>query len=55
MDLYLAANSLLHYNKLEEITKYVPTGDSHQNVEFRSDRRVVPRDSSNVKLTVSKM
>ncbi len=55
MDLYSVANSLLYYNKLKEITKYVPAGDSHQNVEFCSHRTITPRDSSNAKLVVSKM
>ncbi len=55
MDLYLVANSLLHSNKLEEITKYVPVGDSHQNVEFCSHRIVAPRDSRSAKLAISKM
>ncbi len=55
MDLYLATNSLLHYNKLEKITKYVLVGDSHQNVEFCFHRIVAPRDSSIARLVVSKM
>ncbi len=55
MDLYFTTNSLLHYNKLEEITKYVPIGDSHQNVEFCSHKIVAPRDSTSARLIVSKM
>jgi hypothetical protein len=55
VDLYLVANSLLDYNKLEEITKYVPVVDSHQNVEFCFHRIVAPRDSHSAKLAISKM
>ncbi len=44
-----------HYNKLEETTRYVPIGDSHWNVEFCSDRIITPRDSSSVRLAISKM
>jgi hypothetical protein len=55
MNLYLVANSLLHYNKLEEITKYVSVGDLHQNVKFSPHRLVTPKDSSSAKLAVSKM
>jgi hypothetical protein len=44
-----------HYNKLEEITGYVPIRDSHQNVEFCYDRKITPKVSSNAKLVVSKL
>ncbi len=42
-----------HYNKLEETTRYVPIGHSHQNDEFYSDRIIAPRDYSSVGLVVS--
>jgi hypothetical protein len=44
-----------HYNKLEDTTRYVPIGDSHQNVEFCSNRKIAPRNSNSVGLVVSKM
>jgi hypothetical protein len=44
-----------HYNKLEEITRYVPIGDSHQNVEFCSNKTIAPKDSNSVGLAISKM
>ncbi len=44
-----------YYNKLEETTRYVPIGDSHQNFEFCSNKTIAPKDSSSAGLVISKM